>query len=99
MSDAEMFIAIKQYERFGKITPCAECKYWRSIPDTIYGTSCTNYDGQDAVCLFEFVVDWTKLPRIVKDAGTFTVLPQFGGLYGDGGNIVKLTKIGRWWKP
>lgn len=40
MSDAEMFIAIKQYERFGKITPCAECKYWRSIPDTIYGT-CT----------------------------------------------------------
>lgn len=40
MSDAEMFIAIKQYERFGKITPCAECKYYRIIPDTIYGT-CT----------------------------------------------------------
>lgn len=38
MSDAEMFIAIKQYERFGKITPCAECKYWWSIPDTIYGS-------------------------------------------------------------
>ena len=61
--------------------------------EPIYGTSCTNYDGQDAVCLFEFVVDWAKLPRIVKDAGTFTVLPQFGGLYGDGGNIVKLTKL------
>lgn len=67
--------------------------------EPIYGTPCANYDGQDAVCLFEFVVDWTKLPRIVKDAGTFTVLPQFGGLYGDGGNVVKLTKLGRWWKP
>lgn len=67
--------------------------------EPIYGTPCTNYDGQDAVCLIEFVVDWTKLPRIVKDAGTFTVLPQFGGLYGDGGNVVKLTKLGRWWKP
>ncbi len=67
--------------------------------EPIYGTPCTNYDDQDAVCLFEFVVDWTKLPRIVKDAGTFTVLPQFGGLYGDGGNVVKLTKLGRWWKP
>lgn len=64
-----------------------------------YGTPCRNYSEQDAVCLFEFVVDWTKLPRIVKDAGTFTVLPQFGGLYGDGGNVVKLTKLGRWWKP
>lgn len=67
--------------------------------EPIYGTPCANYDVQDAVCLFEFVVDWTKLPRIVKDAGTFTVLPQFGGLYGDGGNVVKLTKLGRWWKP
>lgn len=67
--------------------------------EPIYGTPCSNYDGKDAVCLFEFVVDWTKLPRIVKDAGTFTVLPQFGGLYGDGGNVVKLTKHGRWWKP
>lgn len=67
--------------------------------EPIYGTPCTNYDDQDAVCLFEFVVDWTKLPRIVKDAGAFTVLPQFGGLYGDGGNVVKLTKLGRWWKP
>ena len=66
--------------------------------EPIYGTPCANYDGQDAVCLLEFVVDWTKLPRIVKDAGTFTVLPQFGGLYGDGGNVVKLTRIGRWWK-
>ena len=67
--------------------------------EPIYGTPCTNYDGEEALGLIEFVVDWTKLPRVVKDAGTFTILPNFGGLYGNGGNVVKMEKLGRWWKP
>ena len=67
--------------------------------EPVYGTPCTNYDGEDALGLIEFVVDWTKLPRVVKDAGTFTILPNFGGLYGIGGNVVKMEKLGRWWKP
>lgn len=67
--------------------------------EPIYGTPCTNYDGEEALGLIEFVVDWTKLPRVVKDAGTFTILPSFGGLYGIGGNVVKMEKLGRWWKP
>ena len=24
-----MFIAIKQYERFGQIIPCEDCKHWK----------------------------------------------------------------------
>lgn len=64
-----------------------------------YGTPCRNYPGQDAVCVIEFVVDMERIPRAVKTAGTFTAMPELGGLYGEGGNIKEIRKIGRWWKP
>ena len=64
-----------------------------------YGTPCRNYSEQDAVCVIEFVVDMERIANSVRTAGTFTAMPELGGLYGDGGNVVKLTKLGRWWKP
>ena len=64
-----------------------------------YGTPCRNYPGQDAVCVIEFVVDMERIPRAVKTAGTFTAMPELGGLYGEGGNIKEIRKVGRWWKP
>lgn len=64
-----------------------------------YGSPCRNYSGQDAVCVIEFVVDMERIPRAVKTAGTFTAMPELGGLYGEGGNIKEIRKVGRWWKP
>ena len=64
-----------------------------------YGTPCQNYDGEDAACIIELVSDIDILPEIVGNAGTFTAMPELGGLHGHGGNVVRLTKIGRWWEP
>lgn len=79
---------------------CADFKNPLGDPRTDwYGTPCRNYSEQDAVCVIEFVVDMKRIPYGVRRAGTFTAMPELGGLYGDGGNVVKLTKLGRWWKP
>lgn len=64
-----------------------------------YGTPCRNYTEQDAVCVIEFVVVMERIPRSVRTAGTFTAMPELGGLYGEGGNIKEIRKVGRWWKP
>lgn len=64
-----------------------------------YGTPCRNYSEQDAVCVIEFVVDMERIPNGVRTAGTFTAMPELGGLYGEGGNIKEIRKVGRWWKP
>ena len=63
-----------------------------------YGDITENYDGEAAMCIIEFVVDMAFLPRAVKDAGTMSALEQFGGLYGDGGNIVEIVDTERKWK-
>lgn len=63
-----------------------------------YGDTTENYDGAAAICIIEFVVDMAFLPRAVKDAGTMSALEQFGGLYGNGGNIVEINDTGRIWK-
>ena len=79
---------------------CADFKNPLGDPRTDwYGTPCRNYSEQDAVCVIEFVVNMERIPNSVRTAGTFTAMPELGGLYGDGGNVVKLTKLGRWWKP
>lgn len=63
-----------------------------------FGDACTNYDGEDALCILEFVVDMAYVPKAVKDAGTMSVLDFFGGLHGHGGNIVEIKDTGRKWK-
>ena len=63
-----------------------------------FGDACANYDGEDALCILEFVVDLTYVPKAVKDAGTMSALEFFGGLHGHGGNITEITNTGRRWK-
>ena len=57
-----------------------------------------NYDGEDALCILEFIVDMAFVPKAVKEAGTMSALETFGGLYGNGGNIVEIIDTGRKWK-
>jgi len=57
-----------------------------------------NYDGEDAICILEFIVDMAYVPKAVKEAGTMSALETFGGLYGNGGNIIEIVDTGRKWK-
>lgn len=76
---------------------CADFKDDGSVP--FFGHSATNYDDQPVTCVLEFIYDESVLDDTVRFAGTFTVLPEFGGLYGDGGDIVKIEYLGRTWRP
>lgn len=62
-----------------------------------YGHPAKNYDGQAATCVLEFIYDDNALDDIVYFAGTFTTLQEYGGLYGDGGDIVKIEYLGKVW--
>ena len=62
-----------------------------------YGDWAVNYDGEDVLCVIEFITDMALLPKVCKDAGTMSALPMFGGLYGHGGNIVSMEDLGRVW--
>lgn len=64
-----------------------------------FGDMTKNYDGQDCISIIEFIADFSQMPESVKQAGTYTALESFGGLYGDGGNIVKMEYLGRKWVP
>ena len=67
-------------------------------PDpTFYGHPDVNYDGEQTTSIIEFVYDWTAAPQCVIDAGTMSALEQFGGLYGNGGNIIDISYTGRIW--
>lgn len=63
-----------------------------------FGHKCTNYDGQECLNLIEFVVDIDCVDEDVKNAGTFSMLDCFGGLKGNGGNVVKMEYTGRVWE-
>ena len=79
---------------------CADFKNPLGDPRTDwYGSPCRNYSDQKAVCVIEFVVNMERIPSSVRIAGTFTAMPELGGLYGEGGNIKEIRKVGRWWKP
>lgn len=73
----------------------------RQMPDGHWepGEFHRNYDDEEVLHVIEFVADVRVIPHAVRDAGTFTVLEQFGGLHGHGGCITKITKIGRVWEP
>lgn len=64
-----------------------------------FGDPDVNYDQQLCTNIIEFVVDMPFVPSNVISAGTMSALPEFGGLYGTGGNIVKVEYKGRVWKP
>lgn len=56
-----------------------------------------NYDGEPVVHVLEFVVDIELIPKSVLRAGTISKLEEFGGLYGNGGNIIDISYNGRLW--
>lgn len=64
-----------------------------------FGDADVNYDEQDTVSVIEFIYDEQAMPRKAKLAGTASYFEQFGGMYGDGGDIVKIEYLGRKWKP
>lgn len=67
-----------------------------------FGHPAPNYDEEIATCILEFIYDPEKIDAKVRGengSGTFTVFDEFGGLYGDGGDIVKIEYLGRRWEP
>jgi len=78
----------------------ADFKHANQITDpdpTDYGDADTNYDKQPATNVIEFVYDKKIAPQKVIMAGTMSALDKFGGLYGDGGNIVSMERLGKVW--
>ena len=62
-----------------------------------FGHPDVNYDGEVCTSLIEFIYDKDVAPLSVIMAGTMSKLEQFGGLYGDGGNIVSIKYLGKVW--
>lgn len=65
--------------------------------DMFYGHPDVNYDGETAIGLVEFIFDKDIAPKSVLNAGTMSALSQFGGLFGDGGNITSIKYLGKVW--
>lgn len=63
-----------------------------------FGDPDRDYSGNDCTCVIEFVYDEKVAPRLVLLRGGMFI-ERFGGLYGEGGNIVRITYEGRIWKP
>lgn len=75
----------------------SEFKDEYGVFNNFFGHPCRNYDEQECTNVLEFVVDIDCVPDNVKLAGTMSKLDCFGGLYGDGGNIIKIEYTGRKW--
>lgn len=71
---------------------CYERDIYGNIIDVL-----RNYDGEPVVHVLEFVVDLDILPKYVFEAGTVSAFEEFGGLYGNGGNIVDISYNRRLW--
>lgn len=72
----------------------ADCKDDADTDSVHMGTAIQNYDGKDCLNVIEFVVDTDVVSNSVKKAGTFSAMDQFGGLYGDGGDIISIEYTG-----
>lgn len=70
--------------------------YERDIYGNIVGIL-QNYDEEPVCHVLEFIVDMNTLHKSIKTAGTVSALEKFGGLYGNGGNIVNIKYKGRAW--
>lgn len=64
-----------------------------------FGDNDLNYDGYRCINVIEFVCDLNISPKAVIDAGTMSMLPEFGGIRGDGADIVSMKYLGRKWNP
>ena len=67
-----------------------------------FGHKTKNYIGDDVICILEFIYAPENIDKRVKGdngSGTFTVFDEFGGLWGYGGDIVKIEYHGRKWTP
>ena len=59
-----------------------------------------NYDGEPVCHVLEFVVDLASLhPKALKAGNAAAISDIFGGLYGNGGNIVEMKYLGKVWEP
>lgn len=65
----------------------------------INGNQLYNYDGEPVMNVLEFVYDEQTAPKAMILAGTMSYFDRFGGLYGDGGNIVRMKYLERKWVP
>lgn len=63
-----------------------------------YGFQDINYDGEICIGIVEFIFDQDVAPKTVLQTGTMSALEQFGGLFGDDGNIVDIYYTGRVWE-
>lgn len=63
-----------------------------------FGDHDKNYKGEKTTSVIEFVYDEKVAPDIVNQRGGMFI-DRFGGLYGIGGNIVKIIYEGRVWEP
>lgn len=82
----------------GAVIPVIQADYKHSIINPRYddyGDADINYDGEDCICVIEFVVDMRVIPDKVAKAGTMSALEQYGGLFGHGGNITNVVYYGR----
>lgn len=87
-------VTLQNGQRFNIIL--AECKDDGKVER--FGDPDINHDGYFCTNVIEFVSDKDYMPSSVISAGTYTKLRRFGGLYGNGGNIVKMEYTGRVWK-
>lgn len=76
----------------------AEYKHPIDNPDpNDFGDPCKNYDGEDCTNVIEFIYDKERIHTKVMNVGTFSALDFFGGIEGDGGDILKIEYTGRVW--
>ena len=64
-----------------------------------FGHPTTHADGYDVTCVLEFIYDAEHINSKALQAGNFCNIEYFGGLHGDGGDIVKIEYLGRKWEP
>ena len=64
-----------------------------------FGHPTKHADGYDVTCVLEFIYDAEHINSKALQAGNFCNIECFGGLHGDGGDIVKIEYLGRRWEP
>lgn len=64
-----------------------------------FGHPTTHADGYDVTCVLEFIYDAEHINSKALQAGNFCNIEYFGGLHGDGGDIVRIEYLGRKWEP
>lgn len=77
---------------------CGEFKDDGTDPN-FFGHPTKHADGYDVTCVLEFIYDKDSINSKALQAGNFCNIEYFGGLHGDGGDIVKIEYLGRKWEP